>query len=108
MTPAGRLVLKWLPVGLGLAALLGVVGYKMYQRVVRTPIGGYRTPAPVTILDGKGADPSDPVAAQLHKLELALALRNAPAAEGAAEELSRRGDDIAGPLARLLLWQDPV
>jgi len=98
-----RLVLKWLPAALGLAALLGFVGYRLYQRAMERapgPIRGQPISAPA--LEGKGANEL------LNRLGVAMSMRDAAKAERLAEELSRAGDDVLPGLARLLLWLDPV
>lgn len=103
MTPLARTVLRWLPIGLGLAVLLVFVGYRLYLRAIERAPGPTRgTPISAPALEGKS--PKD----LLNRLGVAMSLRDARTSERLAEELSRGGDDVLPDLARLLLWLDPV
>jgi hypothetical protein len=103
MTPLTRTLLRWLPVGIGLAALLAFVGWRLYQRTMDRTTGVTRgTPISAPALEGKSADDL------LNKLGVAMSLRDAQRSEQLAEQLSRGGDDVLPGLVRLLLWLDPV
>src|SRR6185436_7144719 len=103
MTPVGRTILRWVPVGLGLAALLVFVGYRLYQRTKERTTGVIRgAPISAPALEGKAPDDL------LNRLGVAMSLRDAQTSERLAEQLSRGGDDALPGLARLLLWLDPV
>lgn len=103
MTPLARTILRWLPVGLALAAFLVFVSVRLYQRTMDRTTGVTRgTPISAPALEGKSADDL------LNKLGVAMSLRDAQTAERLAEQLSRGGDDALAGLARLLLWLDPV
>src|SRR5689334_1289594 len=98
MTPLARTTLRWLPVGLALAAFLVFVSVRLYQRTMDRTTGVTRgSPISAPALEGKSADDL------LNKLGVAMSLRDAQTAERLAEQLSRGSDDLAG-LARLLLW----
>jgi len=98
-----RILLQWIPVGLALAVLLIFVGYRLYLRAMERAPGVTRgTPISAPALEGKSPDEA------LNKLGVAMSLRDGPASERLAEQLSRGGDDVLPGLARLLLWLDPV
>ena len=103
MTPFARTAVRWLPIGIGMAALLGFVGYRLYLRAMeRTPGVTRGTPISAPALEGKSADDL------LNKLGVAMSRRDATTSEKLAEQLSRGGEDVVPGLARLLLWLDPV
>ena len=103
MTPLGRTILRWVPVGFGLATLLVFVGYRLYQRTKERTTGVIRgAPISAPALEGKAPDDL------LNRLGVAMSLRDAQTSERLAEQLSRGGDDVLPGLARLLLWLDPV
>src|SRR5262252_3161537 len=103
MTPRLRMIVQWGPIGLGLAVLLGFVGYRLFQRAMERAPGVTRgTPISAPALEGKSPDEV------LNKLGVAMSLRDAATSERLAEQLSRGGEDVLPGLARLLLWLDPV
>src|SRR5258706_292453 len=104
-----RLLLRWLPVALGLLVLLGFVGYRLYLRAtLRAPALTKRQPMSGPLIGGTPAGGKDRAAELLNRLGLAMSLRDAPTAERLAEEISRSGSDLLPALARLLLWLDPI
>jgi hypothetical protein len=103
VSPMTRVVMKWLPVALGLAVLAGFVGYRLFQRTMQRGSGITRgQPISAPALEGKSPDDL------LNRLGVAMSLRDVETSERLAEELSRRGEDAIPRLARLLLWLDPV
>jgi hypothetical protein len=106
---SARLLLRWLPVGIGLTLLAGFVAVRICRRVIqRSPSPGFRQPMSTPLLEGKTSDPSNKTADLLNRLGVAMSLRDGQTAERLAEELSRGGDDVLPSLARLLLWLDPI
>lgn len=105
--PVARVILKWLPVALGLAVLAGFVGYRLFQRAKDRSPELRGTPISAPALERKTAA-SGRTTDLLNRLGLAMSLRDAQTAERLAEELSRAGDAVLPGLVRLLLWLDPV
>ena len=103
VSPMARVVMKWLPVAMGLVVLGGFVGYRLYQRAIERAPGPTRgRPISAPAMEGKSPDDL------LNRLGVAMSLREEQKAEKLAEELSRNGDDALPGVARLLLWLDPV